>query len=79
MIAPFRYKIRHRHDQLLHRGFNYHGNILYKTLSSAMFLEPKRELILAQYEKVLSFLVDTIKHIKKSYNWTVDKDEIYIN
>ena len=66
--------INHRNDIILHTGFDYRGRILKRSLSGSMYLETKRAGILNEIEKVLVFLVDSIKNIKKSYNWCLDKN-----
>lgn len=71
---PHEYYINHRNDIIGHLGFDYRGNILKRSLSSAMFLEKKRKGLLGELEKILVYLVDSIKHIKKSYNWALEKD-----
>jgi len=79
MSASTRYKIKHRKDVLLNRGYQYSGNILKRTLSPALFLEDKRSNILGKFEEYICFLINSIKHIKKSYYWTVEKDDLFIN
>lgn len=71
--------INHRNDLIRNKGFEYRGNILKRSLSGAMFIETKRKGLLEQLEKVLVYLVDSIKHIKKSYNYTLEKDYVDFN
>ncbi len=66
-------KVRHRNDNIKNTGFDYRGNILNKSLSNVFFLEPKREVLLGAIDGVLSWLVDHIKMIKKTVNWTLPK------
>jgi len=75
----YKENINHRKDELLNRGFDYHGHILEHSLSSAFYLDSTRSGILAKMESIFSYLVDSIKHIKKSYNYTHDKDFINFN
>ena len=75
----FRTDLKHRNDVLLHRGFNYHGKIFTKTVSNVFYLEEKRAKILDEYDKVFSFLIDSIKHIKKTFHFAYDKDFINFN
>jgi hypothetical protein len=79
MNKGFLYQARHRKDDLKNRGFNYYGKIFQRSLSSAMFLENKRAGIIQKFNNFISELVDTIKYIKKSYNWTFDKNDASIN
>lgn len=69
----FREQVRHRNDILLHRGFPYQGQVLKKSLSSALYLEDKRKNILEALEGPISFIIDNVKHIKKAYNWSLER------
>lgn len=74
MINTFWYKVRHRNDDIKHKGFDYrNGQLLRKTLSNVLYLDAKRTVLLDAYSNVLEYIVDYIKMIKKTYNWTLDK------
>jgi hypothetical protein len=66
-------RVRHRNDHILHVGFDYRGKILQKTLSNVFFLEAKREVLIESMDNVLSWMIDHIKMIKKTFNWTLPK------
>lgn len=66
-------RIKMRKNDIKHVGFDYRGRILLKTLSGHMFDEVKRRNILAHIEKVLVFLVESVKEIKKTYSWVHSK------
>jgi len=70
----FRDSVRHRNDKLKHRGYDYRGNIFKNSLSSAFFLEGKRSGILLQMETMLVFLIDQVKHIKKTFHYGYEKN-----
>lgn len=67
-------KVKHRSDDLKHVGFDYrNGEVLRKTLSNVLYLDPVRGAILDYYSGVLEYLIDHIKTIKKGFNWTLGK------
>jgi len=70
----FRDSVRHRKDDLKHRGYDYRGNIFKNSLSSAFFLEEKRSSILLRMETMLIFLIDQVKHIKKTFHYAHEKN-----
>lgn len=61
-------------DNIKHVGFEYRDSIFEKTMSNVLFLEPKRASILKMFDKVWIKLVDEIKMIKKTFNFTLDKN-----
>lgn len=79
MKVGFNNKLKHRNDVLLHRGYKYQGNILKKTLSHALYLEEVRKSILEKLEEPLSSLVDSVKMIKKTFYWALEKDYTEFN
>jgi len=74
MKHNLKYFLNHRKDILLHRGFDYRGHILEKSLSGSLYLEENRKNILKKLELPISHIVDSIKYIKKCYNWRFDLD-----
>lgn len=66
-------QVRHRNDNIKNTGFDYRGQILKKSLSNVFFLEAKREVILSAYDEIITWMVDHIKIIKKTFNWTLPK------
>ena len=44
------------------------NNIFKNTLSSAFFIENKRENILSEIERLIYFTIEYVKNIKKSYS-----------
>lgn len=78
-MTNFRKHIESRHDSLLNKGFDYKNIVLKRTLSSALYLESKRKMILEKLEEPITYIINSIKNIKKSYNWTVPMDYENIN
>lgn len=68
-----------RIEKINNIGFNYKGKIFRKTLSSYIFMDPKRAVILDQFESWVYFLVEKVKLIRTYYNYTVPKDYTKIN
>lgn len=68
------YCLRHRNDIIENTGFAYQDVILKKSLSSVLYLEKKRELILNLMDWIFFNIVETVKDIKKSYNWNFEKE-----
>lgn len=71
--------IRHRHDDLKYRGYDYHGKVFRRTLSSIYFSDEKRSKFLDKLDEIFCFVIDYVKMIKKSYFYVFDKDYIKFN
>lgn len=71
--SPY-YCLRHRNDIIENTGFAYQDTILKKSLSSVLYLEKKRELILKLMDWIFFNIIETVKDIKKSYNWNFEKE-----
>jgi len=68
-----------RKTRLKNTGFDYEGKIFEKTMSPLLFADPTRRSILAEFEKMIYFLIEKTKIIKTFYNYTVDKDYTKLN
>lgn len=68
------YILEHRNDKILHVGYDYRGNVLKRSLSKIFFIEKKRASILEKIEIIIDYLIDHVKHIKKAYNYTLEKN-----
>jgi hypothetical protein len=71
--------LNQRNDDIKNTGYEYRDGVLPKTLSNLHFLEKKRENILALFDKILVKIIDDIKIIKKTYNYTFDQDYTKFN
>lgn len=69
-----RYCLEHRNDDIGHLGYDYRNRILKRSLSGMLFLEQKRKAILENIELTVTYLVEYIKTIKKSFNYVFEKD-----
>lgn len=70
----FKDYLNSRKDNIKYLGYNYKNNIFKNTLSSAFFIENKRENILSEIERLIYFTIEYVKNIKKSYNYTYPKN-----
>lgn len=65
-----------RHEQRLHLGFDYKGQILKRTLSSQMFeVNETLDTYLSKIESIVYEWVESVKQIKISANPALDKYE----
>lgn len=69
----------HLQDNLLHTGYDWRNNLFTQSTSKYLLSEPKRAGFIAQYQKLLVYVIDRISIIKKSFNYTVDKNYKYLN
>lgn len=56
-------------DDIKNTGFSYEGKIFEKTMSSFLFREEKRAAILAELEKVVFYLIESVKDIKLAFDY----------
>jgi hypothetical protein len=52
-------------------GFDYKEQIFSRTLSSIIYLDPKKIPILDKYQRVVFALIESVKQIKNYFNYTV--------
>lgn len=69
----------HTQDYYTNLGYNYHGNIFKRTLSSEMFINSNQNKILKWLEYHIEFLIDAVKNIKLQFSIARDKDDKNIN
>lgn len=60
-------------------GFDYHGKLMKKSVSSLFYENPVREYILNVYDTLLCEVIDKIKLIKKFRNYAIHKNDIKFN
>jgi hypothetical protein len=68
------YDIRDSVNDNLYNGFEYKDQILKKSLSNVIFNDPIKEGILVYFNRVVYGLIETVKQIKNSVNYTVKKN-----
>jgi len=69
----------HNQDDIKNVGFDWRPNLLKKSLSKYLLANQDVEVVVTQYTKLLTFIVDTIQQIRKSVNYAVDKKYKYIS
>lgn len=65
-------------DDIKNTGFDYHGELFKKSISSIYFNDDKKTAILTVFDGLLSYIIDRIKMIKKFRNYAVKKNDIKI-
>lgn len=69
----------HSRDNILNKGFDYHGRLFEKTMSSFLFREEKRSSILAKVEEVFFELIERVKGIKIHFDYSRKKNDRNFN
>lgn len=64
----------HSQDNILNKGFDYHGQLFQKTMSSFMFREANRANILSVLEEVYYELIQRVKTIKIFFDYRKKKN-----
>jgi hypothetical protein len=83
----FRYKVRepyyhgamHHADSFKNLGYDYRGNILRKTTSPEIWANPLQIPMYGYIEGMVTYLIETVKIIKKTFSIAHDKDDTKIN
>jgi hypothetical protein len=69
----------HQFDDLKNVGYNWRENAMKRSVSHYLINDNKRRLLIDQYQKFVNFIMDYASNIKKSFNYTVDKNYKYLN
>jgi hypothetical protein len=64
----------HSRDDIKNKGFDYHGRIFEKTMSSLIFREEKRSGILASLEEIYYEMIQRVKTIKLHFDYAKKKN-----
>lgn len=70
---------KHKQDKLDNLGYNYTGKILKSTTSPVLWGNPMQEPIFNEFEKLLNYLIESTKSIKKTFSIAHDKNTTNIN
>jgi hypothetical protein len=65
------YDVRDSINDTAKSGFDYKNQIFEKTLSNVMFRDPQKTAILANMQRVVFALIESVKQIKNFFNYTV--------
>jgi len=55
-------------------GFDYKENIFKKTMSNVIFRDPVKSSILKEMQRIIFALIESVKQIRNSFNYTVPKN-----
>ena len=70
---------KHLSDNYTNLGYDYRGKILSKTTSSELWANPIQKPLFAQIEAMLTFILEQVKYIKKTFSIAHDKESTNIN
>jgi len=63
-------------DDVKNTGFDYHGQLFRKSVSSIYFNDNKKAAILTVFDGMMSYIIDQIKMIKKFRSYAIKKNNI---
>lgn len=63
----------------LQLGFDYREQIYKKSVSNIILADKKRNLIIQKMDKMICFLIDSVKNIKKTYNYSISRNSRDLN
>ena len=70
----------HSNDIYTGLGYDYHnGTILSKTLSPVILKNQKNKILLNNIERIICYLIDSVKQIKLHFMFSLDKNDINLN
>ena len=75
----FKRWLEHRNDVISGTGYLYQDNILMRSVSPILYENPILSSFLFRLDSILTFCVDHVKTIKRSYMFTVPKDYNFFN
>lgn len=68
---------RSREGQQL--GFDYRGKLYEKSVSPLILADTKRKKIVEKMDELIAYLVDSVKNVKKTYNYAIKRNSRDIN
>jgi hypothetical protein len=70
---------KHLSDNYLNLGYAYQGKILQKMTSPELWANPRQKPLFAQLEGMITFILEQVKYIKKTFSIAHDKNSVNIN
>jgi hypothetical protein len=70
---------RHLSDQYKNLGFDYRGKVLRKMTSPELWANPLQFALFERLEIMVTFLIEQVKYIKKTFSIAHSKDSVNIN
>ncbi len=75
----YRNSTLHQFDKLENIGYDWRNNSLKKSLSPYILSDSKRLAIIEYMQIIVAYILDYASNIKKSINYTVDKNYKHLN
>lgn len=60
-------------------GFDYRGRLYEKSVSPLIMADTKRKSIVQKMDELVTYLVESVKNIKKTYNYAIGRKSRDIN
>ena len=77
-VSYYQY-MTHIQDDLKNIGYDWRKNLFNKSLSTYLLSDSKRSDIMGQIQRMMVYMIDRVSMIKKTMNYTVDKNYKYLN
>lgn len=74
-----RYMAHHVQDNFTDLGYDYRKSIFKKTISKVIYRNDNNRMILNEIEKMIVYLIDTVKQIRLQYMISLDKNDRNVN
>ena len=69
----------HFNDKYKNMGYNYYGKILKNTTSTELWSNPLQINMYSRIESMITFILEQVKMIKKTYSIAHDKNSTNVN
>jgi hypothetical protein len=69
----------HQFDDLKNTGFDWRNNSIKRSVSSYLLSDSKRLSIVERYQDFITYIMNYASQIKKTFNYTADKNYKYLN
>ena len=77
--TPYYDQARHYNDNFLNLGYNYRGKLLKKNTSPELWANPLQTSLYGRIEAMVTFCLEQVKSIKKTFSYAHDRDTTRIN
>lgn len=72
-------EVHHFMDVKTSTGYDYHGNLLKNVISPELNANPMQDINYRQIERLIEWLIDSVKRIKLVYAVALDKNDRNFN
>jgi hypothetical protein len=73
------YYAYHQFDDLKNTGYDWRKDSIKRSISFYLLNDFKRKIIIEKFQEFITHMMDYASTIKKSFNYTVDKNYKYLN